>query len=117
MLENIGVRAYVRHTHMGADMDWWPSATGPAEAREQLVRDTGRNLPQEFIDHAHAEGVRLVGYHYPRCHKYYEKNASLLSSDHNGDSISEPRGLALCVNSEWGDIHIAQLQGAGHDGD
>jgi hypothetical protein len=59
------------HTHQGTDKTYWQS--GPRESWEEIVQDTGRNLAQEMIDDAHANGARMIAYHYTRCHAYWSK--------------------------------------------
>lgn len=108
LFSSIGVKAYVRHTHMGKDLNWW--GRGPAEAQESIVRGTGRNLPAEFVAGAKAAGVRLIAYHYPRCHAYYSSNMpTWLNRDQDGKPVPNPRGNGLCINGGWGTEYVDQI--------
>jgi len=90
LFADIGVHAYVRHTHTGDDGDWmlYPSAPIPTEGLVPIVQATGRQLPAEFARNAHAVGSRMIAYHYPRCHSYYSvKEPAWLTRDVHGNPV------------------------------
>ena len=57
---SLGVKAFVRHTHTGDEGTWWNSSVVPQEGWHQLVQDTGRNLPYEFLQKAKAAGIHVI---------------------------------------------------------
>ncbi|XP_062520724.1 uncharacterized protein LOC134195674 [Corticium candelabrum] len=110
LFQKLGVEAFVRHSKTGSEGTWWPTATGPKESWHSFVRETGRNLPQEFIKKAHANNQRIILYHYPKTSGYYaETEKGWLNKNIHGHPVEYPRGLGLCVNSGWRQKYIEQL--------
>ena len=111
LLMSIGVPAYVRHTHTGPEGLSWPSTTDPRESWHQLVQDTGRNLPQEFLSKANASGVRVIFYHYMATNPYYaDTQPGWVQRWPNGTAIRWQRGIGLspCADA-WVDTYVAQV--------
>ena len=110
LFKELDVEAFVRHSKTGDEGTWWPTVTGPKESWHPFVQETGRNLPQEFINKAHANQQKIILYHYPKTSAYYaEHEKSWLNRDIHGNPVRYPRGLGLCVNSPWRQKYIQQL--------
>ena len=54
---SVGVHTFVRHIKSGGEGAWWPSAVGAIYPGCEE-----RNLAQEIIDDAHANGCRIIAY-------------------------------------------------------
>ena len=109
LFNELGVKAFVRHAKTGEEGTWWP--TGPQESWHPFVQATGRNLPKEFIEKAHANGQKIVLYYWPQSSAYYAKYSNMTWANRNaeGKTVKGVKGLGLCVNSPWRETYKSQL--------
>src|SRR5262245_29279650 len=78
----LGARAFARHVKSRREEPWWPTALPlgpdgrPLSDRDRTINGKfvprGRNVVQEIVDEARAEGVRLVAYHWHMTEENFE---------------------------------------------
>lgn len=110
LFHELGVRAFVRHGHMGSEGLWWPSPAHPRAAWDPFVQKTGRNVIQEMIDRAHALGQHIIVYYWTYASRFFSsQHPAWIQRQPNGTAIVDERGTYLCVNSPWRQEVIRQL--------
>jgi len=113
LFAELGVPAYVRHSHTGGEGLMWPSKTVPRAGWHPMVQDTGRNLPREFLAEAKEAGVRVIFYHYMKCQPAVAAaHPDWIQRTSNGSAMGWSRcpdgGLSTCV-PEWRKTYIDQI--------
>lgn len=113
-LASLGVPVYVRQTHSREEGAWWPTKTTPKEGWAQLVQDTGRNLPAEFLAAAKAARIQVIFYHYMMGNSYWASaKPEWVARWPNGSAITTkqaPSGVMSTCAQPWRDIFIAQIK-------
>ena len=98
---SLGVPAYVRHSHTSDEGMLWPTQTAPREGWHQIVQDTNRNFPAEFLSKADKAGINVILYHYMKTNAYWAKQRpDWLMRWPNGSAIEWQRGLGLSPCSD-----------------
>eukprot|EP01043_Picozoa_sp_COSAG02_P067191 COSAG02_NODE_10707_length_1877_cov_2.213161_2_plen_415_part_01 len=113
-LASLGVPVYVRQTHSREEGAWWPTKTTPKKGWAQLVQDTGRNLPAEFLAASEAAGIRVIFYHYMMGNSYWANaRPEWTARWPNGSLIittQAPSGVMSTCAQPWREIFIAQIK-------
>lgn len=100
----MGVHTFVRHIKSGGEGAWWPSAVGAI-----LPGCEQRNLAQEIIDNAHANGCRIIVYHrHMEDHQLFLDHPEWAARDWKGEALQERREK-ICFNSPYEDFLLTRL--------
>jgi hypothetical protein len=126
----LGAGAFGRHVKSGHEDPWWPTAAPlapdgrPLSDRDRTIDGEfvarGRNIAQEVIDEAHAEGLRIVTYYWHMTEKTFEDpEPEWVCKDEKGDPIVGPRGIHLDVTGPYREVvrtRLLELAEMGADG-
>ena len=107
--KSLGAAAFTRHVKKRKDDPWWPTAEPialdglPLSDRDRIIDGAlvarGRNLAQEMIDEAHAEGMKIAAYYWHMSEESLVESPELdvdlykdwICKDHDGTPIVGPR--------------------------
>ncbi len=113
-LRSMGVRTFVRHIKSGGEGAWWPSAVGAI-----FPGCEERNLAQEIIDDAHANGCRIIAYsRHMEDHALFLEHPEWAARDDRGEAL-QARREKICFNSPYDDFmqtRLLELVDMGVDG-
>jgi hypothetical protein len=101
---SMGVHTFVRHIKSGGEGAWWPSAVGAI-----LPGCEERNLAQEIIDNAHANGCRIIAYsRHMEDHQLFLDHPEWAARDDRGQPL-QARREKMCFNSPYDDFVLTRL--------
>jgi hypothetical protein len=97
----LGAHAFARHVKRGEEDPWWPSGEPPPP-----------NPVKEFIDNAHAQGLKIFAYYWHMSEERQQKlHPDWVCRDQNGDPIETRRkGPYLDMTGPYGDLVLNRLR-------
>jgi hypothetical protein len=116
----LGAGAFARHVKSGDEDPWWPTAVPlapdglPLSDRDRYI-DTkfiprGRNLVQEFVDEANAEGMTFVAYQWHMTETTFESlHPEWICRDEDDAPIEGPRGIHLDITGPYREVVLTRL--------
>jgi hypothetical protein len=117
----LGADAFARHVKSGDEDPWWPTAVPlapdgrPLSDRDRTINGQfiprGRNVVQEMIDEADAEGLKIVTYHWHMTEKTLEDlNPDWVCRNKKGEPIVGPRGIHLDITGPYREVVLMRLR-------
>ena len=108
--KSLGARAFTRHAKSRDEDPWWPTGEPP-----------GPNVVQEFIDSAHAEGLKIFTYYWHMSQKSLEDpHPEYVCRKLDGTPIEAAgRGVYLDLTGPYREVvltHLRELAAMGADG-
>jgi hypothetical protein len=104
----LGAHAFTRHAKSGKEDPPWPPWSPPPD----VVKD--------YIDRAHAEGMRIFVYYWHESHESLEgPHPDWICKTHAGRQIRGPRGVWLDITGPYREVvlgHLRELADMGADG-
>jgi hypothetical protein len=104
----LGAHAFARHAKTGDEDPWW------------LTEAPDPNVVQEFIENAHAEGLRIFAYYWHMSQKRLEDNPGWVCRRLDGTPIdASERGIHLDITGPYREVvlaHLLDLAAMGADG-
>ena len=124
----LGAHVYARHLKSRDEPAWWPTAL-PVDADGRpcsdrlrdvngFVLEPGRSIAQEVIDEAHAEGMRIIAYHWHMAEAAIAERECFVSTDQegrlvcrrpNGNPIRSRRGIYLDITGPYREVVLTRL--------
>jgi len=117
----LGAGAFARHVKSRDEDPWWPTAVPlasdgrPLSDRDRTIEGQfiprGRDVVQEMIDEARAEGLKIVTYHWHMTEKTFEDlKPDWVCKDKRGDPIEGPRGIHLDITGPYREVVLTRLR-------
>ena len=96
----LGAHVFTRHVKTGAEDPWWPTGQPP-----------GRNVVQQFIKNAHAEGLKIFTYYWHMSETSLQKpHPDWVCKKLNGNPISgRTKGAYLDITGPYREVVLTRL--------
>src|SRR6266508_3318706 len=123
----LGAGAFGRHVKTGEQDPWWPTAMPiaddgrPLSDRDRTISgvsiERGRNVVQQFIDEAHAQGLRIIAYYWHMSEETFasddapiERHPEWVCRNPDRTPIEGPRGIHLDITGPYRDVVLSRLR-------